>query len=206
MEDNKSQRVAKIKEELLNLKSSPLFEYRLRNNYSPVLGEGVLEAEVMLVGEAPGKEEAEQGRPFVGSAGKILDEVLNKIGLEREKIYITNLVNDRPPGNRAPNKEEIELYSSFLMRQIQTIKPKIIVTLGRVSTDFILKEYNLSQETGSMAKLHGKIFTINNLLGKIFIIPMYHPAAVLYQPSIKHILEDDMQTLKEKLGSIKRSN
>jgi len=204
MKQNKEQKIHKIKEELLNFKRSPLYEYRTRNNYLPVVGEGNLEAEVMIVGEAPGKDEAEQGRPFVGSAGKILDEVLNKIGLERKKIYITNLVNDRPPENRTPNKEETELYSPFLMRQIRIIKPKIIVTLGRVPTDFILKEYSLSRKADSMANLHGKIFSVNSLEGKIFIIPMYHPAAVLYQPSIKYTLEDDTQTLKKKLQSMKR--
>jgi DNA polymerase len=203
MKQKKSKIVKQIKEELINFKESPLFKYRLENNYLPVLSEGNLFAKIIFIGEAPGKQEAEQGRPFVGSAGKILDEVLEKVELDREEIYITNLVNDRPPENRTPTKEEIELYSPFLMRQIQIIKPKIIVTLGRIPTDFILKEYNLEQEFNSMARIHGNIFSVNSLYGKIFIIPTYHPAAVLYNPSLKAILKKDMIMVRNKFHNLK---
>lgn len=202
MKQERFQKIEEIKKELSDFKESPLYKYRIDNNYLPVVGEGDLFAKVMFVGEAPGEKEAQTGKPFVGSAGKILDEVLKSVGIEKKEVYITNLVNDRPLRNRIPNIAEMKLYSPFLMRQIQIIKPRLIVTLGRLSTNFVLKEYNLKDKPDSMGKVHGKIFTVNSSYGKIFIIPMYHPASVLYQRDIKNILKEDMKTLKNKLKNL----
>jgi len=198
--ESRDKKIEEIKKEILNLKKSPLFEYRIKNNYSPVVGEGNLKAKVMFVGEAPGREEAEQGRPFVGSAGKILDGILNSINLSRNEVYISNLVNDRPPENRTPTQEEIEIYSPFLIRQIQIIEPKIIVSLGRPSTKFIMARYGLEYKFDNMGKIHGEVFSAKSSYGKIFIISMYHPAAALYQPDIKNVLKNDMQLLKKMIS------
>ena len=120
-----------IRDEAIALKQSPLYEYRTSNRYYPVIGEGSHDANIMFVGEAPGKNEAETGRPFCGAAGKFLTELIEGIGLKREQVYITNVVKDRPPENRDPTPEEIEIYAPFLDRQIDIIQPKVIATLGR---------------------------------------------------------------------------
>jgi DNA polymerase len=127
-----------IRDEVLALETSPLYAYRRENKYFPVIGEGSHEAKIMFVGEAPGKREAETGRPFCGSAGRILDELLASINLPRSEVYITNIVKDRPPDNRDPEPEEIALYAPFLDRQIEIIEPAVIATLGRFAMQYLL--------------------------------------------------------------------
>src|SRR3989344_9619517 len=126
MPNEKTEKLRAIRDEVLVLKKSPLYDYRKRNNYYPVIGEGNHDALVMFIGEAPGKNEALKARPFCGAAGKILDELLGSIGVKREDVYITNIVKDRPPENRDPTPEEIGMYAPFLDRQIDIIAPKII--------------------------------------------------------------------------------
>ena len=133
MMPEKSEALKKIKEEIIALKESPLYSYRTENKYFPVIGEGSHDADIVFIGEAPGRNEAETGRPFCGRSGKLLDEFLVSIDLQREKVYITSIVKDRPPQNRDPLPAEIELYAPFLDRQIEIIKPKVIATLGRFS-------------------------------------------------------------------------
>ena len=116
-----------VYDELVLFKDSPLYEYRTVNEYLPVIGEGSVDASIMLVGEAPGKNEAKTGKPFCGAAGKFLNILLESIGLSRDRVYITNIVKDRPPDNRDPTSEEIALYAPFLDRQIEIIKPKSVV-------------------------------------------------------------------------------
>ncbi|OGD96406.1 uracil-DNA glycosylase, partial [Candidatus Curtissbacteria bacterium RIFCSPLOWO2_01_FULL_41_28] len=139
---NRTVQLKKIRDEIWNLSKSPLYNYRKKNNYFPVIGEGNHFSKIIFIGEAPGQREAETGRPFCGAAGKILDELLVSIDLKRKDVYITNVVKDRPPNNRDPEPEEIKLYSPFLDRQILIIKPKIIATLGRFSTKYILEKFN----------------------------------------------------------------
>ena len=115
--ENKAKQMQALVDRLANLKESPLYEYRKENGFQPVIGEGSLDAPVMFIGEAPGKKEAETGRPFVGASGKVLAEMLEDIGLQREDVYITNVVKDRPPDNRDPQTAEIELYAPLLRRQ-----------------------------------------------------------------------------------------
>ena len=123
--DERSLALKEIRDEIMNLSVSPLYEYRTTNNYFPVIGEGDHYAKIMFIGEAPGEQEAKKGRPFIGASGRMLDELLKSIGLARESVYITNIVKDRPPDNRDPRKDEIKLYTPFLERQIQIIQPKV---------------------------------------------------------------------------------
>ena len=120
----------KIKDEVLDLKNSPLYEYRTTNNFFPVIGEGNHDADIVFIGEAPGRNEAKTGRPFCGRAGDILDELLKSVELERESIYITNIVKDRPQNNRDPLPEEIEVYGPFLDRQIEMIRKELITMIN----------------------------------------------------------------------------
>lgn len=185
-----------IRDEILVLKESPLYDERIRNRVFPVIGEGSHFAEIMFVGEAPGKNEAETGRPFCGAAGRILDELLAFIGIPRKEVYITNIVKDRPPQNRDPLPEEIAVYAPFLDRQIEIIRPKIIATLGRFSMQYVMEKFGLGHETQSIGRIHGRTFETETARGKIKIIPMYHPAVALYNPPIKEELKKDFQVLK----------
>ena len=182
-----------VLEEVKALKSSPLYAYRVENNYLPVIGEGSLEAKIMFVGEAPGENEAKTGRPFCGRAGKVLEKLLASVGLERKDVYITNIVKDRPPKNRDPLPEEIELYAPFLDKQIEIIKPEIVVTLGRFAMAYVMNRYGLAEKLDSIGALHGcKLQAISFKL-----IPLYHPAAAIYNQSLMKTLEADFAQLKD---------
>jgi len=166
-----------------------------RKNAVP--GEGNLKAAVMFVGEAPGYWEDVKGRPFVGAAGKLLDESLSSVGISRSEVYITNVVKCRPPENRDPLSSEIETCTPYLDRQIKIVEPKFIVTLGRHATSYILPKAGI--ETEGISKIHGKIYE-GSLLGfKVFIIPMYHPAAILYNAKYRGEFNKDFQLLKLRL-------
>ena len=151
-----------------------------------VPGEGPTNAKIMFIGEGPGFYENEQGRPFVGAAGKFLEELLAGIGMRREQVFIGNVVKCRPPGNRDPLPEEIEACSYYLDRQIAAINPQIIVTLGRYSMAKFLPNAKISA-------VHGQSFQVNGRL----LVPMYHPAAALHQPSLKGDVEKDFSRLPE---------
>lgn len=150
-----------------------------------VPGEGPAPAPLMFIGEAPGFHENEQGRPFVGAAGRLLEELLSLIGLERSDVWIGNIIKCRPPGNRDPEPEEIETCRPYLERQIELIEPKVIVTLGRFSMGLLLGG------KGSISRLHGRPRRVGGRL----IYPMYHPAAALHQPSLRGTLEEDVLRL-----------
>ena len=194
--DNRTELLRKIKDEILSLKSSSLCEERRKNKVFPVIGEGSHYAKIMFVGEAPGKNEAETGRPFCGAAGKILDELLESISIERKEVYVTNIIKDRPPSNRDPLPEEIEIYSPFLNRQIQIIQPGVIATLGRFSMEYIMKKFGLESELESVGRIHGKIFDSHTDYGDVRIVPLYHPAVALYDRSQIDILKKDFKVLK----------
>lgn len=167
-----------------------------RQNAVP--GEGDINATVMFVGEAPGYWEDVKGRPFVGAAGKLLDEMLLRIGLSRDKVYITNIVKCRPPENRDPLPLEVETCTPYLNRQIKIIEPKIFVSLGRHSTSYIFLKAGF-KETEGITKLRGKVYEANLLGLEVFVIPMFHPAAALYSLRYKDLLERDFQLLRLKL-------
>ena len=195
--DERTEKLRKIKDEVLTLKESPLYKERIKNKVFPVIGEGSHHAKIMFVGEAPGKNEALTGRPFVGAAGKFLNELLDSVEIKRDSVYITNIVKDRPPFNRDPLPEEIEIYGPFLDRQIDIIQPKIISTLGRFSMDYIMRKFKLFSELDPIGQLHGKVFETDASYGKIKIVPQYHPAASIYNNNLKETLKIDFQVLKK---------
>lgn len=149
-----------------------------------VPGEGPADAEILFVGEGPGFHENEQGRPFVGAAGRFLEELLAGIGLRRDQVFICNVVKCRPPGNRDPEPAEIEACSKYLERQIAAIRPKVIVTLGR----FSLARY---MPGARISAVHGQ----PQMIGGRLVVPMYHPAAALHQPSLRRTIEEDFRQL-----------
>lgn len=151
-----------------------------------VPGEGPPGAEIMFIGEGPGFHENVQGRPFVGAAGRLLDELLAKIGLKRSDVYITNVVKCRPPGNRDPQPQELEACSDYLDRQIQAINPKVIVTLGRYSMARFFPNAKISLVHGQASRIRGRL-----------VVPMYHPAAALHQGSLRPVLDRDFSQLPE---------
>jgi uracil-DNA glycosylase family 4 len=187
----------KIRDEILGLKQSPLYEYRVKNKYFPVVGEGSHVAHIMFVGEAPGKNEAETARPFCGRSGKFLDEMIESIHLNRSDVYITNIVKDRPQDNRDPTPEEIALYAPFLDRQIEIIQPKVIATLGRFSMAYIMHRFVLDAAVEPIGQMHGKEFSAQTDYGDITIVPLYHPAVALYDGSNRQTLLTDFQVLKK---------
>lgn len=199
--DEKEQKTASLRtmrDEIVNLTSSPFYNYRVENKYFPVIGQGNHNASIMFIGEAPGKNEAQSGIPFCGAAGKILDELLASIDLPREEVYITNIVKDRPPQNRDPLPGEIALYAPFLDRQIEIIEPKVIATLGRFSMDYVMRRYGLGESVEPISQLHGKMFTTTGPGENTLIItPLFHPAVAIYDRSKKDALLADFAILKQ---------
>jgi uracil-DNA glycosylase family 4 len=140
----------------------------------------------MFIGEAPGFHEDQQGRPFVGAAGRFLEELLESIGLTREDVFITNVIKCRPPGNRDPLPEEIEACEPYLDRQIELLQPKLVVTLGRFSMTRAFPKARISHIHGQPRKIGGVVY-----------YPMYHPAAALHQPSLRRTVVEDMLRIPE---------
>lgn len=186
----------KIHDEILALKTSPLYRYRTENNYFPVIGEGSHDAKIMFVGEAPGRNEAKTGKPFCGAAGKILDGLLASAGINRPDVYVTNIVKDRPQENRDPTPEEIKIYGPFLDRQIEIIKPKVIATLGRYSMVYVMKKFGLDSLIEPIGQAHGKAYEAQTSYGKIDIVTLYHPCAAIYNRKKLPMLMKDIQILK----------
>lgn len=193
--EERFEKMQEIRNDILQLKDSPLYGYRVENKYFPVVGEGSHTAHVMFIGEAPGKNEAETGRPFCGKSGKVLDNMLESIKLNRSDVYITNIVKDRPQENRDPTEEEIKLYSPFLDKQIEIIQPNVIATLGRFSMTYIMNRFALSDKIAPIGELHGKEFVASTNYGPVAIIPLYHPAVALYDGSNKETILKDFQVL-----------
>lgn len=178
--------LAEIREEVSTCKACSLCEGRT----NVVFGEGNPHARVMIIGEAPGKNEDLQGKPFVGAAGKFLDELLEVAGLKREDVFIANVLKCRPPSNRNPKPEEIEACATFLRQQTQTISPDVIVTLGNFATQFILR-------TGvGITHLRGTV----QRAGRFLVLQVFHPAAAIYDRSKRDVLLSDF----ERVGSLVR--
>jgi len=179
-----------ISEEIRECKKCGLWKTRK----TPVVGGGSLDAKIMLVGEAPGYNEDQQGKPFVGRAGKVLDELLALVGLERNDVYIANVLKCRPPNNRNPMPEEIKACTPCLDRQIGIIKPETICPMGNFAAAYILEKFGLKPE--SIGRIHGRIFRVKNLLLDARIIPLYHPASATYNPNMKSTLMGDFRSIK----------
>jgi DNA polymerase len=193
MTEEKEKKLEEIKKEVLDCKKC--FLYRTRKY--PVIGKGSHSADILFCGEAPGYWEDQKGEPFVGKAGKVLDELLNFIGLKREDVYIANLLKCRPPENRDPNLSEIKACTPYLEKQIDVIKPKIICPLGRFSTSFLMEKFGLKDKIEPIGKIHGQLFEVNSLFQHIKLVPLYHPAVATYNPNMKTSLKKDFQILKK---------
>lgn len=160
-----------------------------------VMGVGDPDAEIVFIGEAPGKNEDLKGEPFVGAAGKFLDEMLAGVELSRDKVYITNIVKYRPPNNRDPLPDEKKAFWPYLVRQINIIQPKIIVTLGRHSMEYFLPDRKITQ-------IHGQPKRISFDDIKIVILPLYHPAAALYNGGLRETLVEDFNQIPKIINLI----
>ena len=157
-----------------------------------VMGDGNPDADIVFIGEAPGKNEDETGKPFVGAAGKFLDEMLASIDLAREDVYITNIVKYRPPNNRDPEPEEKKEFFPYLINQLDVIDPKVIIPLGRHSMNAFLPDFKISQ-------VHGKVYRRKLLIAgkekQVLIMPLYHPAAALYNGGMRDTLLEDFSAI-----------
>lgn len=176
-----------IAEEIKACNLCPL--HKSRKNAVP--GEGLSKAKLMLIGEAPGVEEDEQGRPFVGRAGKILDDALRFANLDRKDLFITSVVKCKPPDNRVPTLEERKVCSLYLKRQIDVIKPKVICLLGNTALKAFFKKASISKIRGKAIKMDDQIYFCT-----------YHPAAILYNASLRSIIYEDMRRIKEILDML----
>jgi DNA polymerase len=160
-----------------------------------VVGSGNLDSKLVLVGEAPGRKEDELGIPFVGQAGKKLDDLLKQAGLQRDKVFITNILKCRPPDNRRPRKNEIAACKSHLNKQLNILEPKVVAPMGNSATEFIFNRYKL--EKGPIGDLHGQVYPVTDEWGKILLVPLYHPAAAIYNRSLIIELEEDLKKVAD---------
>lgn len=160
-----------------------------------VIGSGSLDAKIVLVGEAPGRKEDESGLPFVGSAGKLLDGLLEAAGLEREEIFIGNILKCRPPSNRRPRKSEVESCEGYLMRQLEIIKPNVIAPMGNSALAYFQSRYDMGGDV--IGETHGTVYEVETSWGKVKLMPLYHPAAAIYRRYLLGDLEKDMKKLAE---------
>jgi len=172
-----------------------------KNCKNIVIGKGNENADILFVGEAPGKNEDEQGLPFVGKAGKNLDDMLVKVGLSLNDVYIANILKCRPPENRDPLPDEIRAHTPWLVKQIEDIKPKVICSLGNYATKFFLANGDVDKmdEQPGITSVHGKVKEIlfNGL--KIKLIPLFHPAAIIYKRDLLPLWEKDMEIVKNQI-------
>jgi uracil-DNA glycosylase family 4 len=159
-----------------------------------VFGVGNPHADLMFVGEAPGFHEDKQGVPFVGQAGKLLDQLLGGIGLQRSEVYIANVLKCRPPGNRDPQPDEIESCEPHLFRQIELIQPRVVGTLGNFATKL------LSGKPTGITRVHGQEQEVTLGGNRVLLYPLYHPAAALYTPAMLKVLQEDFRRIPELMG------
>ncbi len=184
----KQDQLEKLREELEANKELPLRKGATRL----VFGDGNPNAKIYFLGEAPGYFEDQQGRPFVGQAGKLLDKALESIGINRPDVYISNVVRFRPPNNRDPSPEELAAFAPFVDREIEIIDPKVIVTLGRFSMGKFLPDVKIS-------RVHGKVYEINWQGKNRIVVPMFHPAAALRREDVMKEFLEDFKKLKKLL-------
>jgi uracil-DNA glycosylase family 4 len=190
---SKEERMGAVEAEIAECRRCRLCEGRS----NPVPGEGDLDSPVVFVGEAPGRREDEMGRPFVGSAGRLLDRLLGEAGLQRRDVYITNIVKCRPPGNRRPRADEVKACASHLEGQLEIIAPRILAPMGNSSSSFLMRKYGV--ERASIGKAHGRRFQAEASWGRVVVFPLFHPAAVLYNRNLEDALRGDFSDLRELL-------
>lgn len=186
--DIKADRLARIAEAINQDDPTP----HLRETATQmVFGAGSPDAEVVFVGEAPGAKEDKIGEPFVGAAGRFLSEMLSGIGMKREDVYITNIVKYRPPENRDPTQAEIDAFVPYLLRQIDAIEPKLVAFLGRHSMHVFLPDLKISEAHGRPVKLDDRVY-----------LPLFHPAAALYNPGMRTVLMEDFAKIPAILDAL----
>ena len=176
-----------LTQEIQNCKKCSLWKTRNR----PLVGEGSIISDVVFIGEAPGYREDLTGQAFVGNAGNVLNRLLQIANLKRDQIYITNILKCHPPKNKNPLPSEINACMDYLFRQLKIIQPKVIFPLGKFATMTVFSKIGLYYT--NISNIHGKLFKIKASYGLVKIIPMYHPAAACYNPSLIKILQNDMQ-------------
>jgi DNA polymerase len=186
----------KVKKDVIACQKCPLYKTRTL----PVIGQGSHVAEIMFIGEAPGKNEDLQGRPFCGRSGEVLSELLETINLKREDVYICNILKCRPPENRNPMPNEIDACTDYLDRQIVLINPRVICCLGNFATRYVLEKFGLADKVQGISKIRGQIFKA----GKRKIIPLYHPAVAVYDANQKTTLIEDLKIVKKAIGENNR--
>lgn len=186
-DDDKQALLDRIKQEILDKNICPELADQATNL---VMGDGNINAEIVFIGEAPGKNEDKQGLPFVGAAGKFLNEMLAAANMQRSDVYITNIVKYRPPNNRDPEPDEKKAFWPYLLKQLQIIQPKVVITLGRHSMEYFLPGMRISE-------IHGQPKRIQFGDSKLVIIPLFHPAAALYNGSLRQTLIDDFLMVPE---------
>lgn len=179
-----------------------------KNCINIVIGNGNENADILFVGEAPGRNEDEQGMPFVGRAGKNLDGLLSKVGLSLEDIYVANILKCRPPENRDPLPEEIRAHTPWLLEQIKQIKPKIVCSLGNYATKFFLSEGDVGamKDKPGITSVHGKVKFVEIGGVKIKLIPLFHPAAIIYKRDLTPLWEKDMEIVKQEVKNFSQSS
>lgn len=187
----KKEKLQKLEELLVKRDPTP----ELRSSATQIVfGEGNPEAKIMFIGEAPGKQEDLQGKPFVGASGKLLDQLLASVNINRKDVYITNIVKYRPPNNRDPLPKEKEALWPYLLEQIAIIQPRVIATLGRHSGQAFIRDLRIGNDHGKpqqcKVELDGREETL-------VVLPLYHPAAALYNGSLKQTLREDFQALTD---------
>jgi len=183
-----------VKSELDLIKETDIF----RDCKNIVIGRGNLKADILFVGEAPGRNEDEQGLPFVGAAGRNLDKLLGGAELPIDDIYITNILKCRPPKNRDPLLEEIKAHSPYLLKQIKKIKPKVVCSLGNYATSFFLANCDISKmkKMERITKVHGKVLDMDFFGMRIKLIPLFHPAAIIYNRKLLPLWNEDIKVVK----------
>jgi uracil-DNA glycosylase family 4 len=189
MSNSKQEKLEQIKADILKQNICPDLAKSAKNL---VMGDGNADADIVFIGEAPGKNEDEQGLPFVGAAGKFLNEMLASINMERSDVYITNIVKYRPPNNRDPHPDEKAAFLPFLRSQLEVIEPKLIITLGRHSMDSLLPGLQISKVHGQPKRYNSRVY-----------MPLFHPAAALYNGGMRQTLIDDFAKIPQVLKLIK---
>lgn len=187
--NKKDKKLKKLKKKVIGCEKCKLYQEAT----NPVIGEGNHDAEIMLVGEAPGKWEDKKARPFVGKAGEILDELLESANLKREEVYIANILKHRPPQNRDPKEKEIKVCGPYLNRQIEIIEPEIIATLGNFAKDYIFEKYGLEDKIEGISRIKAQVFRPSTK--ELKIIPQFHPAVAVYNNNKIGELKEDFQKL-----------
>ena len=197
-EEEKKRKLKKLEQEVLKNLDCEL----KKTAKNLVFGKGNPDAEILLIGEAPGSKEDELGIPFVGKAGKDLNRELEEISLSLEQIYIANILKYHPPKNRDPTEKEIERHTPYLIKQIEIINPKYIITLGNFATKFVLSKFSTKDmgKVEGITKLHGKLFRMKTNEKELFIFPMYHPSAMVYNQHLKDDFKKDFKKLSKIIG------